>query len=97
MPSSHKASRCRKELSLLDLQKEPNCFQGGDVLIPSERRGFKQSLQKILLQHLFDSQKEPPLLKECRREFNCFLQRFEPTPPKWQAEIITITPCHSTF
>ena len=73
-------------------------------MVLSERRGFKQSLQKMFLRHLLDSRKQPQLLKDCRRGFNHSIQKkdkelppvgFEPRPSKWQEEMITITPCHS--
>ena len=85
-------------------EKSPLALKEGDLIALAHRRGFKWSLRKTLLHHLLDSRKEPQLLNHCRRGFYHSIQKknkelhpagFE--PPKWPAEMIIITPCHSSY
>ena len=102
--SSRKASWFYKGLLLLESLKEPISFQGRGFNCSLWKRGFPHSLWKVLLHHLLDLRKESLLLKDCIRRFNRSIQKkskelplagFETGPPEWQAEMISITPCHS--
>ena len=85
---------------LLIPEKSPFAFKEGDLTILFNRGEFKQSLQKMLLCRFRESQIEPPLLKDFRRQFDHSLQKknkeLHPVRfPEWQSEMITITPCQS--
>ena len=97
--SSPKASWWHKWPLLLDSRKESISFQ---------RRGFIGFLKGIKMISLKDA--SPPSLwfakraTASKRGFNHSIQKknktlplagFEPRLTKWQAEMITITPCHS--
>ena len=85
-------------------KKNPLASKEGGLIVISKRWGFKGSLRKMLLRHLLDLVKGPPLLKDFRVGFDYSLQKknkelplagFEPGPPEWQEEMMTTTPCHS--